>query len=249
MIKVRNLDAWYDYKKILFNINIDILPGDVTAILGSNGSGKSTLAAALLGLVASSGTILLSKNKGNNKNFQSISSLKAHQRIKKGLVLVPQDRHLFPQMKVIDHLLLAKNYRFSIFFSNKKADPSSELSKIFEIFPRLQERQNQLAGTLSGGEQQMLAIARGLISNPQMLILDEPSLGLSPKISQEVFRAIEKLNKEGLTILLIEQNIAASLELAKNLYLLESGVMSKRYSPLEIKKNSEIFTTYFGREN
>ena len=235
MIKIRNLNAWYSNKKILYDVNADILPKGITVILGSNGSGKSTLSAALLGLVSNKGDILLE----DGKIPHSIASLKTHERIKRGLVLVPQGRHLFPKMKIIDHLLLAQDY----------CSNPIELFKIFDIFPRLKERQKQLAGTLSGGEQQMLAIARGLISNPKVLILDEPSLGLSPKISGEVFELIKRLNREGLTVLLIEQNAAASLKLAGSVYLLESGIMSQQYSASEIKKKPEHFDIYFGREN
>ena len=237
MIEVHGLDAWHGKQQCLFNINLDIQSHKITSILGTNGAGKSSLVQSLLGNVHNTGSIYL---KDKNKTT-ALHTLKTHQRVQKGLVLIPEGRQLFPKMSVLDHLLIPLMYRYKDGLLKL-----NQLKQIFPLFPILEERQQQSAQTLSGGEQQMLAIARGLLLNPKILILDEPSFGLSPKISKEVFNTIQTLNQRGLTILIIEQNVQATLKFSHFTYFLESGRLSQVHSGDQLKHRPNLLQSYLG---
>ncbi len=209
MLEVENLIAGYGGADVLRGISLEVKPGEIVAVLGANGVGKTTLNRALSGLIKPrSGTIRFLG--------QAIAGLKASAIVAAGLIHVPEGRRIFPNMSVRDNLVLG---------SYRRGKPAREanLERMFQLFPRLRERIGQAAGTLSGGEQQMLAIGRGLMGEPKLLILDEPSLGLSPLLVEEMFALIARIAGEGLAVLLVEQNVVQSLELAARAYVLENG--------------------------
>ena len=207
MLKTENLSAYYDKAKILDNININLEEGEVVAILGPNGAGKTTLLKSICGLVKVDGRIYL--------NGDDITNLKPHERIRRRISICPEGRRLFSNMSVEDNLLLG-----AIFNGNYKEN----LKYVFELFPRLEERKKQLAKTMSGGEQQMLAIARALMSEPRLLLLDEPSMGLAPIIIESIAEALKRIKKElGVSMLIVEQNIHLAFEVADRAYVLVKG--------------------------
>ncbi|WNJ91717.1 ABC transporter ATP-binding protein [Bosea sp. 685] len=209
MLEVENLVAGYGGADVLRGIGLEVKPGEIVAVLGANGVGKTTLNRALSGLIKPrSGTIRFLG--------QEIAGLKASAIVAAGLIHVPEGRRIFPNMSVRDNLVLG---------SYRRGKPAREanLERMFQLFPRLRERMGQAAGTLSGGEQQMLAIGRGLMGEPKLLILDEPSLGLSPLLVEEMFALIARIAGEGLAVLLVEQNVVQSLGLAARAYVLENG--------------------------
>ncbi len=229
ILTIKNLFAYYDKAEILRGVSIRVREGEVTTILGPNGAGKTTLIKSICGLVKTKGKIFfLGKD---------ISNLKTHDRIRMGIAVCPEGRRIFPNMTVKDNLFMG-----SVF--NKNFDERLEF--IFNLFPRLKERLNQKAGTLSGGEQQMLAIARGLMSAPDLLILDEPSLGLAPKLTLDIFGTIKKLKEEGLTMLLVEQNVHLSLAIADYAYVMAEGRIKMEGSAEELEKSEEIKKAYLG---
>lgn len=231
MLKVKNLNVYYKLIHAVDNISFEVPEGKIVTLIGPNGAGKSSTLKSIVGLVPSSGEI----------NFLShnISKEKTYQRIKRGIALVPEGRKVFVNLTVLENL------RIGAF--NK---PSSELEKkyerIFQIFPILKKRAKQYAGTLSGGEQQMLALGRALMSEPSLLMLDEPSLGLAPKVVQEVFEIIQHLNREGMTILLVEQNAAMALKIAHYGYVLETGKIVLEDIADNLLQNEDVRKSYLG---
>jgi branched-chain amino acid transport system ATP-binding protein len=210
LLEVQGLTAGYGGPAILDEVSIKVGQGELVGLLGANNAGKSTLVHALSGIVrASSGRILF--------DGADVTALRPKERVGLGIVQVPEGRLVFPDMSVRENLLMGG--------INRKARPgrAREIERVTELFPRLGERLGQLAGTLSGGEQQMLAIGRALVAGARLLMLDEPSLGLSPLFVRNIFEMIERLNREGLTILLIEQNLALTLKHARRCYVLERG--------------------------
>ena len=192
MLKVDHLQVFYGNSQALWDVSFEVPKGEIVALIGSNGVGKTTTLKTISGLIkAKSGTITL-----DGKNIENSSSM---ENVKNGLVLVPEGRRLFPEMTVLENLYMGA------YLTNKK-DRNDLLENVYELFPKIKERNSQLAGTLSGGEQQMVAIGRGLMANPRILMLDEPSLGLAPLIVDQVFKTIKNINKKGITILLVEQN-------------------------------------------
>lgn len=232
VLEVTGLCAGYGDTEILHGIDIAAEDGEIVAVLGPNGAGKSTLNNVLSGILApASGDIRFD---GNN-----VTGLSAPDLVASGLIHVPEGRRVFPNLTVLENLELG-SYR------RGRDNRIQKLQHITEIFPRLQERLSQNAGTLSGGEQQMLAIGRGLMAEPKLLILDEPSLGLAPVLVDELFSLIQTINKEGLTILLVEQNVARSLELASRAYVIEQGYIALSGTAAELARNEDVRRSYLG---
>ncbi len=226
-IEVKNLQVWYGPVHAVKGIDLSIKGGSITTILGANGAGKSTTLKALAGGVKYTGSISVGD--------EIIDALPVHKRVEKGIVLCPEGRGIFYSMTVKENLL-AGAYR------NKKADYSS----VLDIFPVLKDRINQIAGTLSGGEQQMLAIARALMSNPSYLLLDEPSLGLAPVIIQKIAEVIKRINSSGITVVLVEQNTSLALSIANYAYVLENGKVALHGVPSDLLKSDVIREKYLG---
>jgi branched-chain amino acid transport system ATP-binding protein len=213
MLQIENLSAGYGKAMVLWDVSLEVDSHEVVSLIGPNGAGKSTLMKALTGLIpCRSGKILL--------QGEEIQRLPPDQRTKKGIVLVPEGRQIFNSFSVNDNLLLGT---FCHFRQATKREIDAELSRVYELFPMLKERDRQRAGTLSGGEQQMLAIARGLMSRPRLFVMDEPSLGLAPLVVKEIFRTVTNLYDMGLTIFLVEQNANAVLKISHRTYILDTG--------------------------
>lgn len=237
MLEIEGLSASYGNITVLTNICLKINKGQVISLIGSNGAGKTTLLRTIAGLHK--------PNTGKIKfRGQDITGQRAYEVVKKGLSLIPEGRQLFAGMTVLDNLLLG-----GIGQSSKNAQKmKTEIEKMFEIFPPLKDRIHQLAGTLSGGEQQMLAIARGLMSNPEFLMLDEPSLGLAPLLVKEIFLLVKRLNETGVTIFLVEQNAHAALEISDRGYVLENGHVVTEGKASDLLNNEEIRYHYLGNK-
>ena len=232
MLEVRQLRAGYGSVEILRGINLDVGAGEIVAVLGSNGVGKSTLNNNLSALYRPfSGSIRF--------QGEEISGLSSSDVVRRGLIHVPEGRRIFPNLSVLENLELGS-------YQRAKARRASNLEKILLWFPRLKERLSQLAGTLSGGEQQMLATGRGLMGEPRLLIMDEPSLGLSPMMVQEMFAMIKRIRGEGVTVILIEQNVVQSLAIADRAYVLENGSFSLSGNAADIASNPRLKKAYLG---
>jgi branched-chain amino acid transport system ATP-binding protein len=232
MLEVKDLVTGYGGVPILRGISITVQHGEVVAVLGANGVGKTTLNRAISGLNAiKSGSISF--------GGAVISGLTPPQIVERGLIHVPEGRKIFPNMNVRENLELG-SYR------RGKPNRARNLEKMYDIFPRLRERMDQLAGTLSGGEQQMLAIGRGLMAEPKLLILDEPSLGLSPLLVEELFALIARIAGEGLAVMLVEQNVVQSLDLATRAYVLENGAVAMQGLAVDLKRDPALEKTYLG---
>jgi branched-chain amino acid transport system ATP-binding protein len=232
MLEVRGLRAGYGGTEVLRGIDISVAADEIVAVLGSNGVGKTTLNKVLSGVLPRrTGDIVF--------DGRSISNLSAPAIVAAGLIHVPEGRKVFPNLNVSENLDLG-SYR------RGRERRLRNRERVFEIFPRLRERVAQLAGTLSGGEQQMLAIGRGLMAEPRLLILDEPSLGLSPLLVEEMFALIRRLNDDGLPIMLVEQNVVQSLELASRAYILENGRFALSGSAAEVRANPDLKRAYLG---
>jgi len=232
LLRVRGLHAGYGETEILRGIDLVVGAGDIVAVLGSNGAGKSTLNLAISGLVPPRGGSI--EFDGRFIQGASPSAIVAS-----GLIHVPEGRRIFPNMSVADNLDLG-SYRRA---ASRRA---ANREQVFSIFPRLRERASQRAGTLSGGEQQMLAIGRGLMAEPKLLILDEPSLGLSPLLVEEMFAMILRLNKDGLAVLLVEQNVVQSLDIVHRAYILEHGSFVMSGSAADIRSNADLKRAFLG---
>ena len=232
MITVKNLSAGYGFVNVLRDISLDITAGEIVAVLGSNGVGKTTLNITLSGLIKpKSGEVLFEGKSIVGASPETIVDL--------GMIHVPEGRKLFPNLSVRDNLELG-SYR------RGKSDRADNLEDVLDTFPKLRDRINQIAGTLSGGEQQMVAIGRGLMSNPKLLILDEPSLGLSPLLVEQMFDLIKRINEKGLTILLVEQNVIQSLAIADRAYVIEEGAIAISGNAADLQDNSELKKSYLG---
>ena len=234
ILDVKDLHAGYGRAEVLHGLNLKAETGSVITVIGPNGAGKSTLLNALMGVLPAKGAI---RYRG-----ESIVLHTLEERVIAGMSLVPETRALFGTMPVEDNLLLGA-YR-QVLLGHK--DSSAALNDVYTLFPRLKERRTQLAGTLSGGERQMLAVGRALMSKPQLLMLDEPSLGLAPLVVKEIFRIIDSLRATGVTILLIEQNARAALEVADYGYVLEMGEIALEGQSRELATDSRVIDTYLG---
>ena len=232
LIKVENLAAGYGLVEVLRNISLEINQGEVVAVLGSNGVGKTTLNNCLSGLIKPNhGKIFFQDEVISNKSPEEIVDM--------GLIHVPEGRKLFPNLTVKDNLELG-SYR------RGKSNRASNLENVLDIFPKLSERISQTAGTLSGGEQQMVAIGRGLMGDPRLLLLDEPSLGLSPLLVEQMFELIKKISDNGLTVLLVEQNVTQSLSIADRAYVIEEGSIAISGLSKDLLKNADLKKSYLG---
>ncbi|MCP8316473.1 MAG: ABC transporter ATP-binding protein [archaeon] len=233
MLDIDSVSASYGNIQILWNVSLSVKKGEIVTVLGPNGAGKTTLVKTILGL--------LHPNSGNIKfSGERIDKLPTYKIVDMGIVLVPEGREIFPKMTVYENLLLGAYTKTA----EKNKDQS--LETIFQIFPVLRERRKQLAQTLSGGEQQMLAIGRGLMSKPKLLIMDEPSLGLAPILVQKIFNAMREINEKGVTLLLVEQNVHRALEIANRGYLLEAGKMVLAGDWDELLANEHVKKAYLG---
>jgi branched-chain amino acid transport system ATP-binding protein len=232
MLEIKALEAGYGETLILRGIDLSVAEGALVAVLGANGAGKTTLNMTISGVV---------RPRGGEIRFagQSLAALSPADIVALGLIHVPEGRKIFPNLDVREVLELG-SYR------RARANRARNLERVFGIFPRLKERTRQAAGTLSGGEQQMLAIGRGLMAEPRLLILDEPSLGLSPLLVEEMFTLIRRLHADGLTIMLVEQNVAQSLEVADQAHVLENGVITLSGAAHDIAADPELRRSYLG---
>ena len=230
---LENVYAGYDQADVLSGVSLTVEPGKITCILGSNGAGKTTLIRAILALTpARSGRILY--------HDVDITTLPTHQIVRRGIACIPEGRKVFPKMTVRDNLLVG-GYQ-----EQDGATLEARLSDVFEVFPRLRERIGQLAGTMSGGEQAMLSIGRGLMAAPKLLIIDEPSLGLSPLYVKENFNVIRRINNTGVTVLLVEQNVSQTLAIADRGYVLAQGRIAASGDAAVLRDDPEVQQAYFG---
>ena len=233
LLALTNISTAYDQVNVLHGVSLDAKEGEITCILGANGAGKSTLIRSILGLTP--------PNQGQIEFAgASLIGLPTHKIISHGISCIPEGRKVFPKM-TIDENLRVGGYQVS-----SEAVLRRRLAEVYETFPRLKERISQLAGTLSGGEQSMLSIGRGLMSKPKMLILDEPSLGLSPLLVQEEFRIIGDINRSGVTILLVDQNARQTLAISNYGYVLSQGRLEASGSAQELSENPQVQAAYFG---
>ena len=240
MLTVENLHAGYGASEVLRGISLQVKQGTVVALIGANGAGKTTTMRALSGLLQpTQGRVML-----NGIPVQGYSAAKI---ARQGLAHSPEGRKVFGSLSVEDNLLLGGYSHLPKFFGYR-AQAAPSLEKIYQLFPRLHERATQTAGTLSGGEQQMLTIGRALMANPKVMLLDEPSMGLAPVLVETIFRTVIEINREGTTILLVEQNASMALQVASRGYVLESGAVALEASAKELRESDAVRRTYLGIE-
>ena len=234
MLKIDNIDVYYGAIHALKGISLEVKEGEIVTLIGANGAGKSTTLRTISGLL---------KPKTGSITFlgQDIAGVRAHEIVKKGISQVPEGRRVFAEMTVMENLDLGA------FVRKDKAGIQQDLKHVFELFQRLEERKNQSAGTLSGGEQQMLAMGRGIMSAPDLIMLDEPSLGLAPLLVNTIFDTIKEIKAMGKTILLVEQNALKALSVADNAYVLEQGRITKFGPGQELLKDPAIAEAYLGK--
>ncbi|NLY89909.1 MAG: ABC transporter ATP-binding protein [Firmicutes bacterium] len=232
MLTVENLHVYYGAIHAIQGISFSVRKGEIVTLIGANGAGKSTILKTISGLLQPrEGKVFL--------EGEEISALAPHQIVARGISQVPEGRRVFPELSVLENLVLGA-------YQRKGKEHLNELERVFELFPRLKERKNQPAGTLSGGEQQMLAIGRGLMARPRLLLLDEPSMGLAPLLVKEIFAIIREINAAGTTILLVEQNAHMALSIAQSGYVLETGEIVLSGSAAELVRNEEVRKAYLG---
>jgi branched-chain amino acid transport system ATP-binding protein len=232
MLEIKNLHAGYGQMKVLQGVDLDIQAGEIVALLGSNGAGKSTLNNNISGIYTpTSGSILF--------EGEDIVGMRSEHVVQKGIIHVPEGRRIFPNISVRENLELGSYLR-------GRQNRAANLDWVVGVFPRLQERFSQLAGTMSGGEQQMLAIGRGMMAEPRLMILDEPSLGLSPLLVEEMFALIQDLNKTGLSFFLVEQNVMQSLEIADRAYVIENGKIVLSGEATSLLDDPDLKKSYLG---
>jgi branched-chain amino acid transport system ATP-binding protein len=233
MLKIENLEVAYGNIKAIKGISLEVNQGEIVTLIGSNGAGKSTTLRAISGILKPrSGSITF--------NGERIDGVEGHEIVAKGICQSPEGRRIFPKMTVDENLDLGA------FLRNDKTEIANDRQRVLELFPRLQERIDQKAGTMSGGEQQMLAVGRALMGSPKLLLLDEPSMGLAPVLVEMIFETIEKINKQGTTILLVEQNALAALNVADRAYVLESGSIKMSGKAKDLISNDEVTKAYLG---
>ncbi len=234
LLEVRNLHVAYDKVEAISGINLSVGEGQIVTVIGPNGAGKTTLLSAIMGVLASRGEIVFCGKPHVDAEIEEM--------VAAGMNLVPEKRELFSEMTVRDNLMLGGFYRYRC----GKRDQEETLQEVYGLFPRLQERAEQLAGTLSGGERQMLAVGRALMAKPKLLMLDEPSLGLAPRIVREVFRIVSELRNRGVSILLIEQNARAALQVADYAYVLETGAVTIEGPAAQVAIDPRVVEVYLG---
>ena len=233
LLEIRDLDFAYGDVQVLRGVSLSVNAGEIVTLVGSNGAGKSTTLRNVSRLLKPrSGTIRF--------DGQDLTRLSSHQVVELGVIQVPEGRRVFPEMTVLENL------RMGSYAKHTRADRAQNLERGLTLFPRLRERIKQLAGTLSGGEQQMLAIARGLMAKPRLLLLDEPSLGLSPLLVQTIFATIQQINAQGISVLLVEQNVYQSLRIAARGYVLETGHIALSGPGAELLSNADVKAAFLG---
>lgn len=233
LLELKNVEAAYGNIKALKGINLSVPEGKIVTLIGANGAGKSTTMKTIMGIMKPIAGDVLFKG-------ESIAGMKTHNIVKKGVVLVPEGRQILQNMSVRENLEMG---------AYQRKDPEGikeDLSKVFERFPRLFERQNQFGGTLSGGEQQMLAIGRAVMAKPEVMLLDEPSMGLAPLVVQQIFDVIRDINKMGTTVLLVEQNARKALQIADYAYVMETGRIVMEGPAQEVANNPDVMAAYLG---
>ncbi len=232
LLTIEGLRAGYGAVEVLRGVDLHMAPGELVALLGSNGAGKTTLNSVVSGLVPTwAGRVVFDGQDLTGAHYRRV--------VQAGLIQVPEGRKVFPNLSVLENLELGA-------FTRARARRAENLLRVFDTFPRLRERQSQLAGTMSGGEQQMLAIGRGLMAEPKLLILDEPSLGLSPLLVEEMFALIAQLRAGGLAVLLVEQNVGQSLEIADRAYVMENGLIRFSGTSAELLASDTLRQAYLG---
>jgi branched-chain amino acid transport system ATP-binding protein len=237
MLKLNQVNTFYNRVQALEDVSLEVAEGEIVAVIGPNGAGKSTLMNTISGVVpARSGQITF--------DDRPITHLSTEKIVRLGISQVPERRQVFATMSVLDNLILGAYHRYR---RDGKEKVEQDLEFVFEIFPRLKDRLKQAAGTLSGGEQQMLALGRGWMSKPRLLLMDEPSLGLAPLLIREIFRVSGELRERGTTILLVEQNARAALELADRAYVMESGQVVLEGTAAELAADERVQSAYLGR--
>jgi branched-chain amino acid transport system ATP-binding protein len=233
MLKVKGIDVFYGDLQVLWDVTFDVKEREILALVGANGAGKSTTIKTI--------SALLTPKRGTIEfNDMRLDHLPAHKIIKHGIVHAPEGRRLFPEMSVEENLIMGSLY------GEAKAKRFETLEYMYEIFPVLRQRSRQMAGTLSGGEQQMLAVGRGLMSKPKLMMFDEPSLGLAPIVVQLIFNLVNRINEEGVTVLLVEQNVMQTLAICDRAYVLENGRVVLKGTGRELMHNDHVKEAYLG---
>lgn len=238
MLKIRNLESGYGSLRVLKGISLHVNPGEIVTIIGGNGAGKSTLLNTIAGSVRARGGEILFRD-------EEIQATSSERIVRAGCSLVPEGRQLFPTMSVKDNLVLGA---YTLFQKRRKDEAGKELDQVFRLFPRLRERQQQLAGTLSGGEQQMVAFGRSLMAKPDLIMLDEPSMGLAPLIVRDILQVALTLKENGKTVLLVEQNARAALRIADRGYVMETGRLVLEGTSAELLDNRDVQRAYLGKD-
>jgi branched-chain amino acid transport system ATP-binding protein len=238
VLQVRDLCVAYGKVEALHNVRLVVPKGQIVTVIGPNGAGKTTMLAAIMGALPMNGSV------SGEIHFagRNCAGLEIEQMVSRGMTLVPEKRELFGEMTVEDNLVLGAFDRYR----RGERDQAATMAEVYQLFPRLQERRAQLAGTLSGGERQMLAIGRALMAKPALLMLDEPSLGLAPKIVREIFHIIEELRRRGASILLVEQNARAALQVADYAYVMETGEVALEGPAAQLAQDARVIETYLG---
>jgi len=233
MLEIKQLTYAYGDLQVLWGVDLEVRQGEIVTVVGANGAGKSTILRNISRLL---------RPTGGSIRFEGVdlSRLQPHQVVAQGLVQVPEARRIFPELTVVENL------RMGSYLPATRPDRARNMERAFSLFPRLAERRKQLGGTMSGGEQQMLAIARGLMANPKLLLLDEPSLGLSPLFVKNIFEIIKEINRQGTTILLVEQNVYQSLKISSRAYVLETGRVVLTGTGAELLGNDHVRKAFLG---
>ena len=233
MLKLENLSAGYGYLQVVWDVSFEVGKSSIVAILGLNGAGKTTTLKTIAGLIRPIGGRI-------TFNDKDITGVKTHELVKQGLVFIPEERNLFAAMTVYENLLMGA------YTIKNRAEVKRTLQYVFTLFPRLEERRKQLVGTMSGGERQMVAVARGLMSNPKLVMLDEPSMGLSPQNVMIVFESIMKLRDEGVTVIIVEQNVNTTLKIADYAYIMDHGRLVLSGPSKELMQDDNVQKMYLG---
>ncbi|MEM3031983.1 MAG: ABC transporter ATP-binding protein [Nitrososphaerota archaeon] len=234
-LEIRNLTAGYGHTEVLHGVDVTVDAGEITAMIGPNGAGKTTLLKTIMGLVkARSGTVLYKVD----GRIEDLNLSGPHTRVRSGICMVPESGRVFQKMTVLENL------RFAAYTIKDRGTIAENMNRVFQLFPILNERRNQLAGTLSGGEQAMLAIGKALMLSPRLILLDEPSLGLAPKVVSDAYSKLREINALGVTLFIVEQNVDKALSVATHLYMLSQGKIVYSGSPRDVKKE-ELFSRYY----
>lgn len=233
LLEVRDLNVYYGVIRAIKGISFEVCEGEVVTLIGANGAGKTTTMQSIMGLIhAQSGSVVY--------DGHTVTNLPAHKIVKMGMTEVPEGRRIFSELTVYENLLMGA------YTERDKNKAKTGMDEIYELFPRLFERKNQVAGTLSGGEQQMLAMGRALMSHPRLLMLDEPSMGLAPILVEQIFEIIQKLHRTGVTILLVEQNAQMALSVADRAYVMETGIITLKGTGKELLESDAVKKAYLG---